>query len=216
MVTSPVTYELCYVAPTSVHTSGLSNPLPQRMFVLHVRARNLLSLSHTHTNGGRRSLRRACRPRATPGWGFRVQGSGCRVQGAGCRVQGSGFRGSASGGPRRACRRPATPVRDQIAFFRSLKRTGARGNPAICGTKPGNRNRRFDPTLGAGWGFRVQGAGCRVQGSGFRVQGSGCRVQGAGFRIQGSEVLRVEGRVGHVDHPPGLRETTGSELLWSG
>ena len=33
-------------------------------------------------------------------------------------------------------------------------------------------------------GFRVQGAGCRVQDARFRVQGSGFRVQGLEYRVQ--------------------------------
>ena len=41
-------------------------------------------------------------------------------------------------------------------------------------------------------GFRVQGAGCRVQGSGFRVQGAWFRVQGSGFRIRHAG-FRVQG-----------------------
>ena len=32
---------------------------------------------------------------------------------------------------------------DQIACFRSLIRTGARRNPASCGTNQGNKKRRF-------------------------------------------------------------------------
>ena len=46
-----------------------------------------------------------------------------------------------------------------------------------------------DHRPGGGRGrFRVQGAGCSVQGSGFRVQCSGSRVQGSGFRVQSSVV----------------------------
>ena len=47
-------------------------------------------------------------------------------------------------------------------------------------------------------GFRVQGAGCRVQGSGFRVQGSGCRNQGSGFRVQGAGFRDMQREVVHV------------------
>ena len=40
-----------------------------------------------------------------------------------------------------------------------------------------------------GAGFRVQDSGCRVQGAGFRVQGSGCTIQGKGGRVQTCTLL---------------------------
>ena len=46
-------------------------------------------------------------------------------------------------------------------------------------------------------GFRVQGAGCRVQGAGFNVQGF--RVQGAGMRESGPVRMMVSRMLSMVD-----------------
>ena len=37
-----------------------------------------------------------------------------------------------------------------------------------------------------GTGYRVQGTGYGVQGAGYRVQGTGCRVRGTGYGVQGT------------------------------
>ena len=51
------------------------------------------------------------------------------------------------------------PPEDQIAFFSSLICTGARQNPATCGTRDGNRTSRSNRTSQSGRELEVQGLG---------------------------------------------------------
>ena len=76
------------------------------------------------------------------GWGLRVQGAGRRVQGSGC-TSGGGIPAGGHG-------RPAGS-RGSVRF----RRFGVQGSRAR--------------DLGLRLRFRVEGAGCRVQGEGFRV-----------------------------------------------